>query len=84
MSRAIEWAKRVRAANDSVDVARQEQPEPFALFVSASTKYWFSVDEDGTPRLTTPEARNGYTPEATDLLKLADWIRATFGEGPSA
>jgi hypothetical protein len=79
LSKASEWAAEIQRAKDHLDHAKSAQrPAPFELDVSAREKWWFSADEDGRPRLVTPEARVGYQPQEQDLIDLAHWILATF------
>lgn len=80
MSKASEWARRVKEADIALDQVKGDRPERFALRLNTKDALFLSVDDRGTPRLTTPEARNGYELDEGPLIDMARWILDVFGE----
>lgn len=81
MSKASDWAQKVRAAEDARREVSRNAPAGWTLHLDVSNQIAMTVGEDGQPNFTIKTKNNpaeNYRPEIKRLVEAAHWILDTF------
>lgn len=81
MSKASEWAKRMKDVEGAKRDVERARPVTWCLHLNSTERIDFSVGSDGTPEISV--MTKSYFPSAPDLVKAAKWIIDTFADRES-